>query len=83
MSPNELAAIFGRLIGRDVRANAVPRAEWETLFRSQGMRNPAPREQMLDGFNEGWLSFEGGDSVEAVTGTTTLETVIRGLLARA
>ena len=47
------------------------------------MRNPAPRIQMLDGFNQGWLSVEGGDGVEAVTGATTLETVVRGLLARA
>jgi hypothetical protein len=38
---------------------------------------------MLDGFNQGWLSFEGGDSIEAVTGTTTLETVLRDLLASA
>ena len=83
VSPNELAATFGRLLGRSVRAQAVPRAEWEALFRSQGMRNPAPRAQMLDGFNQGWLSFEGGDSIEAVTGTTTLETVLRGLLASA
>ena len=83
VSPNELAATFGRLLGRGVRAQAVPRAEWEALFRCQGMRNPAPRAQMLDGFNQGWLSFEGGASIEAVTGTTTLETVLRGLLASA
>jgi uncharacterized protein YbjT (DUF2867 family) len=83
VSPNALAATFGRLLVRDVRAQAVPRAEWEALFLSQGMRNPAPRAQMLDGFNQGWLSFEGGDSVEAVTGTTKLETVLQGLLASA
>jgi uncharacterized protein YbjT (DUF2867 family) len=83
VSPNELAATFGRLLGRGVRAQAVPRAEWEALFRSQGMRNPAPRAQMLDGFNQGWLSFEGGDSIEAIIGTTTLETVLLGLLASA
>ena len=38
---------------------------------------------MLDGFNQGWLAFEGGERVEAVTGPTTLETVLRNLLARA
>ena len=83
VSPNDLAAIFGRLLGRPVSAHAVSRAEWEALFRTQGMRNPAPRIQMLDGFNQGWLSFEGGEGVEAVIGTTTLETVVRGLLAGA
>ena len=83
VSPNDLAATFGQLLSRPVTAHAVPRAEWESLFRTQGMRNPAPRIQMLDGFNRGWLSFENGEGVEAVTGATTLETVVRGLLARA
>jgi uncharacterized protein YbjT (DUF2867 family) len=83
VSPNELAAIFGRLLGRPVSAHLVSRVEWEPLFRSQGMWNPEPRIQMLDGFNQGWLSFEGGDGVETVIGATTLEMVVRGLLARA
>jgi len=83
VSPNDLAAIFGQLLNRPVTAQAVSRAEWEALFRKQGMRNPAPRIQMLDGFKEGWLSFENGEGAEAVTGATTLETVVRGLLARA
>jgi NAD(P)H dehydrogenase (quinone) len=83
VSPNELAAVFGRLLGHSVSARAVSREEWEALFRKQGMQNPAPRMQMLDGFNQGWLSFEGGEGVEAVIGTTTLEMVVRGLLARA
>jgi uncharacterized protein YbjT (DUF2867 family) len=82
VSPNQLATTFGRLLGRPVGAHAVPRAEWETLFRAQGMRNPIPRMQMLDGFNAGWLSFEGGQDVESVTGATPLETVVRGLLKR-
>ena len=83
VSPNELAAIFSRLLNHPVRAHSVSQPEWEPLFRMQGMRNPGPRMQMLDGFNQGWLAFEGGEGVEAVTGTTTLETVLRGLLARA
>jgi uncharacterized protein YbjT (DUF2867 family) len=83
VSPNELATVLGGQLGRSVRAHVVPREEWEALFRTQGMRNPTPRMQMLDGFNQGWLSFEGGEGVEAVTGTTTLEAVVRGLLARA
>ena len=83
VAPNDLAAIFGKLLSRPVTAHAVSRAEWEALFRTQGMRNPEPRIQMLDGFNQGWLSFEGGEGVETVTGATTLDTVVRGLLARA
>jgi NAD(P)H dehydrogenase (quinone) len=46
------------------------------------MSNPLPRMQMLDGFNEGWIAFDGGSRAEAVYGTTTLQTVLQSLLAR-
>ena len=82
VSPNDLAAAFSRLSDKPVNARAVERAAWETLFRAQGMKNPAPRMQMLDGFNQGWLAFEGGASVEPVTGATTLDAALRGVLAR-
>jgi NAD(P)H dehydrogenase (quinone) len=54
VTPNEIAAAFTRLLGRPVKMEAVPRATWESLFKSQGMKNPTPRIQMLDGFNKGW-----------------------------
>jgi hypothetical protein len=57
----------------------VPRAEWETLFRSQGARNTLPRIQMLDGFNEGWIDFEKG-AVEQRKGTTTLNDGLKALV---
>jgi NAD(P)H dehydrogenase (quinone) len=53
VTPEEIAATFADLLGRPVRTDAVPRETWESLFQSQGMKNPAPRIQMLDGFNEG------------------------------
>jgi hypothetical protein len=40
-----------------MRAEVVPRDRWESVFRAQGMKNPAPRMQMLDGFNAGWIDF--------------------------
>jgi hypothetical protein len=40
-----------------VRAQAVPRDRWESIFRAQGMKNPTPRMQMIDGFNAGWIDF--------------------------
>ena len=83
VSPNDLAATFSQALQCTVNAYAVSRAEWESLFRMQGMRNPLPRMQMLDGFNQGWLSFEGGKAIEAATGVTTLEAVLRSLLTRA
>jgi uncharacterized protein YbjT (DUF2867 family) len=42
ITPQEIAATFTSLIGRSVKAEAVPRETWETLFRSQGMKNPPP-----------------------------------------
>lgn len=82
VSPDDLAGIFAALLGHRVEAQAVPRSEWEAIFRTQGMANPLPRMQMLDGFNDGWIAFEGGVHAEAAMGTTTLEMVLAGLLAR-
>jgi len=48
--------------GHPVRIAAVPRETWDCLFKSQGMKNPIPRIQMLDGFNKGWFEFERGES---------------------
>lgn len=82
LSPNDIAAAFGRVLEREVRTEAVPRATWEALFKSQGMKNPVPRAQMLDGFNEGWIDFEG-DASSTRKGTVSLDTVLQTLIARA
>jgi NAD(P)H dehydrogenase (quinone) len=37
--------------------------------------------QMLDGFNEGWIEFEGGEA-GSVKGTVPLEAVLRTLVDR-
>jgi NAD(P)H dehydrogenase (quinone) len=78
VSPDTAAATFAKILGRDVIARAVPRETWGTSFKAQGMRDPMPRIQMLDGFNEGWLAFE--DPAHVVQGSTTLESVLRGLV---
>ena len=51
VTQHEIAATFARVLGRPVQAEAVPRQTWGALFREQGMRDPVPRIQMLDGFN--------------------------------
>jgi uncharacterized protein YbjT (DUF2867 family) len=79
VTPNEIAAVFEKLLGRPVRMEAVPRESWEGLFRSQGMKNPIPRIRMLDGFNEGWIDFEGGEA-GSQKGTVALESVLKALL---
>jgi NAD(P)H dehydrogenase (quinone) len=79
VTPKEIAATFARLLGRPVRIEAVPRETWGPLFKSQGMKNPEPRVQMLDGFNEGWIKFEGKDG-GVRKGKVELETVLRSLI---
>jgi uncharacterized protein YbjT (DUF2867 family) len=80
VSPNDLAQAFATVLGRRVRVEVVPRATWEDLFRSQGMKHPAPRTRMLEGFNEGWIAFRDGGRF-AVRGETQLIDVITSLVA--
>lgn len=82
ISPNEAAATFAKVLGKPVMAQVVPRETWASLFMSQGMKHPQPRIRMLDGFNEGWIEFEGS-SVDIIKCKTALETVLRELVARA
>jgi NAD(P)H dehydrogenase (quinone) len=57
VSPNILADAFAKALTQPVRAQAVPPDRWESIFRAQGMKNPTPRMQMIDGFNAGWIDF--------------------------
>lgn len=79
VTPNAVAATFAELLGRPVRMDAVPRGTWEPLFRSQGMKNPTPRIRMLDGFNEGWIEFESGET-GSWKGEVPLQTVLQALI---
>jgi uncharacterized protein YbjT (DUF2867 family) len=81
VTPNEIAAIFAKLMGRPIRMEAVPRESWEALFKSQGMKNPVPRIRMLDGFNEGWIDFERGET-GSQKGSVAMETVLRNMIER-
>ena len=79
---DQRGAGFARVLGREVRMEVVPRATWEALFKSQGMKNPTPRIQMLDGFNAGWIDFES-DANATPKGSVQLDSVLRELVARA
>jgi uncharacterized protein YbjT (DUF2867 family) len=82
ISPDMIAASFARLLGRDVGMTVVPRDTWEDLFRAQGMTNPTPRMQMIDGFNEEWICFEGAEN-EVRKGRVPLDTVLQSLIEKA
>ena len=79
VSPNEIAAALAELLGRAVRAEIVPRDTWAAAFASQGMKNSTPRIRMLDGFNEGWIEFEGGASGSR-KGTVQLAAALRDMV---
>jgi NAD(P)H dehydrogenase (quinone) len=81
VAPNDIAAAFSKVLGRAVKVEAIPRGKWEALFKAQGTADPTPRIQMLNGFNEGWIEFEGGEAA-SVKGTVPLETVLSELATR-
>jgi len=45
------------------------------------MKNPIPRIQMLDGFNEGWIDFESGRA-GTQKGRIVLEVVLESMIER-
>lgn len=79
VTPADIAAAFSKVLGKPISAEIVARDSWEALFQGQGMSNPTPRIRMIDGFNEGWIRFEG----QPEKGSTTLETAIRRLVEAA
>lgn len=78
-SANDIATGISAALKHPVRAEAVPRDQWETLFRSQGMKYPTPRIRMIDGFNEGWIDFEYGEA-NSRKGSTTLAAVLDSIV---
>jgi uncharacterized protein YbjT (DUF2867 family) len=81
VTPNAIASAFAKALDRSVRAEAVPRARWEEIFRSEGMRNPLPRMQMIDGFNEGWIDFPNWGA-GARTGRIDIDSAVAALVRK-
>jgi NAD(P)H dehydrogenase (quinone) len=81
VTPEAIAAAFSKALGKPVRAEIAPRADWERAFRDQGMKNPIPRMQMLDGFNDGWIDFKDRGA-SARKGAATIDEAIAALVAK-
>lgn len=79
LTQHAVAAALSQVLGRPVHAEVVPRETWGAIFRAQDMRDPVPRIQMLDGFNEGWICFEGSDA-SVRKGKVGVAEVIRSLI---
>lgn len=81
VSPLDIATAFAAALKRPVAVHAAPRDTWEAVFVSQGAKHPEARAQMLDGFNDGWLTFDA-DGGEPLLGTIMVDSVIAELLDR-
>lgn len=72
-TPIDVAAAISSLLAKPVRAIAAPREAWASFFESKG-NSPAAAlawVEMVDGFNDGWMTFEGGH--ERQRGTVGLQ----------
>ena len=71
VSPDELAAQLGAVLGRDVTARALPREAWVPTLEQMGFPHGQTWafEDVYDGANSHWISFgvEGAERVEGAT----------------
>jgi NAD(P)H dehydrogenase (quinone) len=74
--------VMSAIAGRSVESVVIPRDQRPDVYRSWGLsqRGADLMSEMIDGFNSGWISFEGG-SAEPASGTTSLQNA-RGALAK-
>jgi NAD(P)H dehydrogenase (quinone) len=81
-SSNDAARVMSAIVGRSVESVVIPRDQRPDVYRSWGLsqRGADLMSEMIDGFNSGWISFEGG-SAEPASGTTSLQNA-RGALAK-
>jgi NAD(P)H dehydrogenase (quinone) len=77
---HEVAAAFGRALGREVKAVQLPESAWQSVLAKMGI--PAERTglyiEMVKSFNSGWIHF-GTPGTETIHGPTTIEAFARGL----
>lgn len=79
VSPCDIADAFGKALNRKVDAVAIPRDTWESGFHQQGVKEPGMWIASLDGFNEGWLDFEGG-AIKQLYGRVTIDQAMAALV---
>ncbi len=84
VSADDLAAALGQALGRDVKAQAIPRQAWAGALQQMGM--PAGGtwafEEMVDGVNSGWIGL-GVEGAERIEGTTSARDVFAAAATQA
>lgn len=76
VSPDQLAAELGEVLGREVKAQAIPREAWTATLEQMGYLKGGTWafEEMIDGVNSGWIDF-GVQGAEHVPGKTSAQQV--------
>ena len=76
VSADDVAAQLGDVMQRDVKAFAVPRADWPAAFEQFGIPKgqTGPAEAMFEAVNAGWMDL-GVKDTEHVAGTTSARDV--------
>jgi len=83
LSPNDVAEILGRVLGRPVKAVAAPLDAVVPTFTSFGMSSYIAEKfrEMYEGLANGKVTFEG-NGTEALRGKVTLEETFRALTGK-
>lgn len=77
-SPDETAEAIGKVLGKEVKAVAVPREQWIGIMSGHNSpKNAESLAEMFDGINSGHTTFETDDQIE---GQITLEDFFREAL---
>jgi uncharacterized protein YbjT (DUF2867 family) len=76
VSSDDLAAELGEVLGRDVKAQAIPRGAWADTLQHMGLPKGGTwaYEEMIEGINSGWIDF-GVKGTMRVEGTTSAKQV--------
>lgn len=76
VSADQVAAQVGEVMQLDVKAVAVPRAQWPAAFEQLGIPKgqTGPAEVMYEAINAGWMNL-GVEGTEHVPGTTSARDV--------
>jgi len=80
-SSNDVAHAIGEIVGREINAVPIARSERIGVYESWGLSSAgaAAMSDMIDGFNSGWISFEGG-AAERRDARTPLKDAIETLV---
>ena len=76
VSPDEIAEAIGEVLGREVKAQALPREAWAGALEQMGLPKGSTwaYEEMIEGVNSGWIDF-GAEGTERRPGTTKAKDV--------